>query len=345
MDNDSVRCERCGFESVFHFRFCGMCGSKLPRRSEFRDLTASATEGPGVVTVPSLLGLADAPTNSVKYLLEDEVNESHWGQFLVLLIFLVVIGVATWWRGELRAYVVARWARRNPAGQASASQIALPSLTPEIAPGIVSVSTPPEKSDSRMNDSTPTSRHAVVETALPLNRVAGGWEQPDARATPAQMQANPSAPAEPASGNAESVNEQSEVESVLPEQSSKTTLQRASTVSDPGAQLEREGEKFLYATEDPANCNRAARDLLAASEQANAKADTVLGTMYATGHCVSLDLPRAYSWFAKALQQDRGNRLLESDLHVLWNQMTARERQIATELSMAQRNGSSRKAP
>jgi len=51
--------------------------------------------------------------------------------------------------------------------------------------------------------------------------------------------------------------------------------------------------------------------------------------MYATGHCVSRDLPLAYRWFAMALQHDPGNTRLQSDLQVLWNQMTADERQIA----------------
>ena len=76
-------------------------------------------------------------------------------------------------------------------------------------------------------------------------------------------------------------------------------------------------------------CFDAQADLQAAAEQGNAKADSVLGTMYATGHCVSRDLPLAYRWFAKALQQDPSNARLQRDLQVLWNQMTAAERQIA----------------
>ncbi len=37
------------------------------------------------------------------------------------------------------------------------------------------------------------------------------------------------------------------------------------------------------------------------ARQSNPKAQTLLGAMYATGHCVGRDLPNAYRWFAKAL--------------------------------------------
>jgi TPR repeat protein len=62
----------------------------------------------------------------------------------------------------------------------------------------------------------------------------------------------------------------------------------------------------------------------------NSKAQTVLGTMYATGHCVGRDLPSAYRWFARALHEEPQNSRISADLQVLWRQMTPQEKQLAT---------------
>jgi TPR repeat protein len=63
--------------------------------------------------------------------------------------------------------------------------------------------------------------------------------------------------------------------------------------------------------------------------RANTKAQTVLGTMYATGHCVGRDLPTAYRWFARALREEPQNSRISEDLQVLWRQMTPQEKQLA----------------
>jgi TPR repeat protein len=93
--------------------------------------------------------------------------------------------------------------------------------------------------------------------------------------------------------------------------------------------LEAEGEKYLYGNGAPENCGRARKDLLAAAQRSNAKAENVLGTMYATGHCATRDLPTAYRWFSRSLRKDPNNTRIEQDLKVLWNQMTPGERQLA----------------
>ena len=93
--------------------------------------------------------------------------------------------------------------------------------------------------------------------------------------------------------------------------------------------LEAQGEKYLYGNGVPENCTRARTNLLAAAEHSNAQAQSVLGTMYATGHCATRDLPTAYRWFGRSLRQDPKNTRLEQDLKVLWNQMTPGERQLA----------------
>ena len=93
--------------------------------------------------------------------------------------------------------------------------------------------------------------------------------------------------------------------------------------------MESEGEKYLYGNGVPENCGRAQRNLAAAANRNNARAQSVLGTMYATGHCTGRDLPLAYHWFGKALRQDPTNSRIEQDLKALWNQMTPEERNLA----------------
>jgi hypothetical protein len=90
-----------------------------------------------------------------------------------------------------------------------------------------------------------------------------------------------------------------------------------------------DGEKYLYGRGVPEDCERARRNLQIAARESNAKAQTLLGAMYATGHCVGRDLPSAYRWFAKALHGDPGNSRVQRDLEVLWKQMTPEERQVA----------------
>jgi TPR repeat protein len=93
--------------------------------------------------------------------------------------------------------------------------------------------------------------------------------------------------------------------------------------------MEAEGEKYLYGNGVPENCTRARTTLLAAAQRSSAQAESVLGTMYATGHCATRDLPTAYRWFSRSLSKDPNNTRIEQDLKVLWNQMTPEEKQLA----------------
>jgi TPR repeat protein len=92
---------------------------------------------------------------------------------------------------------------------------------------------------------------------------------------------------------------------------------------------EAEGEKYLYGNGVAENCGHARKALLAAAQHSNPKAENVLGTMYATGHCATRDLPTAYRWFSRSLRKDPSNTRIEQDLKVLWNQMTPEEQRLA----------------
>ncbi len=91
-----------------------------------------------------------------------------------------------------------------------------------------------------------------------------------------------------------------------------------------------QGERYLYGTGVAQNCDRAQRSLLSAASRGSAHAETLLGAMYATGHCATRNLPTAYRWFARALHQEPSNSRISADLEVLWKQMTPDERQLAT---------------
>jgi hypothetical protein len=97
---------------------------------------------------------------------------------------------------------------------------------------------------------------------------------------------------------------------------------------DKGDAQYKRGEAYLYGRGMPENCAEAIKNLKDASAMQNAKARSMFGTMYATGHCVPRDLPTSYSWFAQALRVDPNNQILEKDLTAVWNQMTPPERQI-----------------
>ncbi len=371
-----VRCEQCGHESAPRYHYCGMCGAKLPPPEPppplppLPEKPAPAAEKPATepvvrqVSGPSFLGLADEPTSSVSYLLEDEYSESHWGRSVVLLLVLIGIGFAGWhWRGQLRTYVESRLAQ-HPTG--SQSEQASPSEAPgsEVGAGMPGSATAAEKPMTGVGDlppnpttaQSPTGAPAAQPatpnpTALPTASAPAPTQNASAPATAGANAANGSAPGAPASSTVPAQPTATPApaetaENAGPNAASATPV--ASTTPTPAVtkharprvkqtapapsdadQLESQGEKYLYGTGAPASCSLAEKSLQAAAERGSGKADSVLGTMYATGHCVGRDLPLAYRWFAKALAQDPSNDRLQRDLQVLWNQMTSEERQIA----------------
>jgi hypothetical protein len=326
----NIRCDQCGHESDPRYRFCGMCGAKLPpppaRPTEAIAARPERDEPMRSVGAPSFLGLNEEPTSSVTYLLEDELSTSHWGRRVVLILFLVALGIAGWyWRSQLRAYVTAKLAQAptNNQGEVSLPSAApISSAAPEAPPAIPNANTPPPKPEPGVSDLPAT---PPPSSATPVaNSAALPSPSPQSDAVPQAAQPDQSAEKPPRTAQDQSPKADPQVSKSTPPQ-----VQRPVPEANPGDQLEAEGERYLYGTGVPVNCSRAQKDLQTAAGQGNTKAYSVLGTIYATGHCTDRDLPLAYHWFAKALQQDPGNTRLQRDLQVLWSQMTADERQIA----------------
>ena len=368
-----LRCDQCGHESDPHYRFCGMCGSRLPSaeplpaaKVKLRD-EDNATTRP--VSGPSFLGLAEEPSDPVSYLLEDEPTGSNGARLLFVVLLLGCLATAGWhWRGTIRGLVVqATQKTSNPVSPApqttsyktapistSGSEVAgaMPNAeavteTPQsegsVQPAAVQIGTTPP--------SVPQPAAAQQMTNPPAGtQVSGNAPQQANAAPPQSAQASsggtqtPSATGNPANGVSAKQDEpsmQSTGTSPSSPTSQSTAAKKSSKVrgdstatqdagNDAANQaLETSGEKYLYGNGAPQSCSLAQKNLLAAAESSNSRAASVLGTMYATGHCVTRDLPLAYFWFAKAMQQEPNDDRLERDLTAVWNEMTPDERQVA----------------
>ena len=300
------------------------------------------------VSGPSFLGLGNeaAESSGSSYLLEDETPQ-HRGRNLILILMIAGVAAAGWhWRQDLRAAVSKMFSSPPPAAKTVSSD------TQEANSSAPDATSAPAAS---------TSANAGAQTEKPGTETSGQANAPDGQAqTPPQAQSPP-----PAAGAADSPqpsqadqaqgSDQSQASQTQPADSAPSTAaaakpdnsgeridkpapaRKAGKERTPAVtpsvtradQLESEGEKYLYGNGVPENCARARTDLLAAAQRSSAQAQNVLGTMYATGHCATRDLPTAYRWFSRSLRKDPNNTRIEQDLRVLWNQMTADERQMA----------------
>lgn len=338
----TVRCEQCGHENDTQYHFCGMCGS--PLRSPIAPSAAPPRTNPPVTSVPSFLGLAEEPKRNLSYLLEDdEEPPSHRGLYFVVVVVLLLVlggGIAWhWWNGtwpwETHSTDSATRSPSAPAPSVTVTPLESNSPSQAVAP-------PAEPSTSAAPVPPPAAANqAVVPVPPPVEKEA-------AAPAPATSAPVPEAENKPASPNAvtpdasnPAADAATESPSALPAPAEKIKPGPAPKVETPKPRpaaapvsseekLVADGERYLYGTGVPQNCDRAQKNLLAAARQEDSKAYTLLGAMYATGHCVTRDLPSAYRWFARALHQDPGNTRLQQNLEVIWKQMTPEERTAAT---------------
>jgi len=329
-----VKCEKCGYENFPQHRFCGMCAAELripgpggteaapevvptPRRIATPSVPPPKPSRPTAVSGPSFLGLANEPADNrtASYLLEDE-PEPHRGRYLLLVLLLAGMAAAGWyWRSDLR-YLGGKRLTVGEGGPPSTATSTAAQPTPTD-----STATPPANPSPGQDSQNPN---------------AGSSDQAAAAQVPAIAPAPaPTVPQPIAPGQSETQPSEDQAETAattpLPSNGVRKPSARAPSVSAvPVADdLEAQGEKYLYGNGVPENCGRARTNLLAAAQRSNPKAQNVLGTMYATGHCATRDLPTAYRWFSRSLRKDPNNTRIEQDLKVLWNQMTPGERQLA----------------
>lgn len=327
----SVKCEKCGYVNDLQHAFCGMCGAKLPTASAPSATTPPASQKEATGT--SMLGLAHEPSTQdrVAYLLQDdEPPPKSPLRFIVPIVILAGLAWGGWhWRDEIRTLIAGNQGTENqeatsmispPAPSDATAQQAqaaapAPAANPPV-PAPQAAAPAPDPSDPAPTDQTNNAAPAQQSTqAPPAETPLGSTEQPDA--SPADKTPSPS-------------EAQDQTAAATPPPSLPKTKPKPSPAqpADGDAQ-ESEGEKYLYGNGVTADCGKASKSLMASARKGNAKAQSVVGSMYATGHCVSRDLPTAYGWFAKALHQDPNNRRYAGDLEVVWRQMTQAERQLA----------------
>ena len=341
-----VRCTHCGYDNSPEYRFCGMCGASLAHppvaSAKQTKETAPAENGgtnghgnPENVHGPSFLGLAEDPKTEFHYLYEDEAPRSHAGLFFVLIL-LIGAGGAGYWQWRHNGYPFNRLGIGGATAQsASPSEVAPAQQSdqqthiekPMTGAGDVLPTAPDQSKQQDTGKAAEFSPQGQQAPAAAQNQ--GNQPTPTAEKQEAPAEKSPEKPTEEAKATPPPSIPERHHAKPKPAPAPKAAAAPA-TPASPDADLESIGERYLYGNGVPQNCTRAESSLRTAATHGNSKAQTVLGTMYATGHCVGRDLPAAYRWFARALHQDPQNTRISADLQVLWRQMSAQERQLAT---------------
>ncbi len=358
-------CPKCGEVNSYNFRYCGLCGALLESKPETRpevrseDRTearpdARPTADPNrpaaifpnqprpnqpyptqsIPTQPSMDTLRDKSFSGLDSFFEPERYQpkSNVPRILLLLVLLAALGGAGWWtysnyfspaksRKLAPAIASATAAPAEPVPAKPAAKDAVP--TPDAdSPQSASVPEDQPEPASASPSAAPQTLDAPAKPTVKPTNPAPAKPSPTTLPPP-----NPKIPRIALGDKSAEVNEHKAVKPA------KSPAKLPAPVSSPKPDLGdsdlRRGEAYLYGLGVKANCDEAIKYLKAASAKSNPKARSTFGTMYATGHCVSRDLPTAYSWFALALRTDPNNQVLEKDLSQLWTQMTPSERQVA----------------
>ncbi len=362
-------CPNCGEDNSSNFKFCGMCGTSLePRRPLGAPRVVSASEAARAphpetesrtaartttapdhippTSGPSFLGLNepfDNPPNpndnardafpepsffgSETLFEQDEPNVGA-RRFILLLVLLAALGAGAWWAYSHynKSGIAATPPAQAPVSDSPTAQTPAPNTKTTQTHNVENSATASSKPSTEAPPAAATSQPEATATATPP-------QAPAVQATPSATVPEKPAQTPPplAKPAAPSVHPQHVVSAhrSAPAHTAAAAPVAAAT-NDKGDAEYRRGEAYLYGRAGVAeNCEEAIRNLKEASSKQNAKARSAFGTMYATGHCVTRNLPASYSWFALALHADPNNQILEKDLIAIWNQMTPPERQMA----------------
>jgi outer membrane biosynthesis protein TonB len=262
------------------------------------------------------LGLRDTETrlpsaHDIRYLLEDdEPRRPRTRKYLAWFLLAAAFGALIWhWQtnGYPWESAVRESSHKTTAGQDKPAP---------AAPPVAATAQEPAENTPKPTAAAPAppdpAPDPVSAAGLPAARTDAPAAAPQPEAVPPGKRPAPpahkseAAPAEP-----------------------RASARPAEVATNDPARLFSEGEKYLYGDGVPRDCDRAQKDLRTAAAHSYAQAESLLGTMYASGHCLGRDLPAAYRWYARALRHDQGNSRISSDLEVLWSQMTSAERKAA----------------
>jgi hypothetical protein len=346
-ERNSLRCPYCGNENPGDHRFCGMCGRPLVETRSEPTPTQAAREPEPSSPAPAYtgglfnLGAPADKTRDLDYLLEDEEEtRSSKGMVLLTLIALALVvglGYLRFRNGGfpfLKSLTASSQPKPAAPSDSSSSPessdqpnpVTNPGSAPSTAttdasaqPSITPVSPPAEASTAPAPGPSTATESSATTPASDSTTPAASSEKPESskedaaekNPSPAAEVAPPPAPAKPKS-----------VAKPAPPAPSKPT--------DPVIV----GQNYLYGSKGfPQNCERGLHYVKPAADQSNPKAMITMGALYATGHCLSRDLPTAYRFFALALRRDPENAALRQNTERVWSQMTAEERKQAVRLT------------
>jgi hypothetical protein len=330
-----IRCPECDYDrNTLNHRFCGMCGAPLESSTPLLAPTSSDTIGISL-SGPSFLGLAEPayrPNNSREdewegELCEEEYKPTAWRTFLVVILLIAVgLMVASRWRGD------DSWrALRKLAAVFRMSTNSAPPDTGSRGAAVAPASTAlpennlPSKAQTaelaQQPSSSPDAKSGIATGVLPSESQQPGplaeMHGPDGSSASSSLEPSEKAPTRSPAEKQEAQAEQPPA----PATNATRGAAQDKMISD--------GEKYLYGNSLPQSCDQARARLFAAAQKSNPEAQSVLGTMFATGHCVARDLPTAYRWFVRAERKQPNNPRIEEDLRLLWREMSAEEQRVA----------------
>src|SRR5581483_4933186 len=321
------------------------------------------------ISGPSFLGLNEPTDRSADYLLDEEEEPSgHWridAALAIVAVFAILLGLQ-WKNGKLnRAKVMdlvqrvqtalnskkpastTPWPDQTATEPASTEESAAAvndqhaSPAPKVATppesALPAASKPPETPNQQApseSDSTPAASAGAAH-----NATTPGAPKSDESKAPSQESASvdqaDNSGASTDHGSSNKAPAEKTPTAATPR--SRNAAARETTPNtkneDPGASLVARADALLYNSAATQDCDRAVGLLREAAGNDSASAKSRLGTLYATGHCVPLDRPSAYRWFALALRQSPNNMSGEHNMQMLWGQMTPDEKQLAVKMS------------
>ena len=310
-----------------------------------------SSSAPQTLSGPSFLGLSTEPERSslgsssqdFKYLLEDEQPKRTYWRFTLIMLILFGLGALGWLEYSRAGKAwVAPWSKEHPQTPVQASQPqpsdqpAAPATAPPTDSGSAktdnstgSGSTPPPAANTQPSATADNS--PMKETVTPDKKAMDETAKEDT-AKPDKTETTSAQPAED-NNSAGSADEGDTPEPAKPTKNARSAKSKAAIAPAPSEDdtLVASAEKYLYGRGVPQNCDRALISLRAAAQRSNNRAQSLLGSMYATGHCVPRDLPNAYRWFALASRENTDNMWVQRNLEMIWREMTPQERQLATQ--------------
>lgn len=315
------------------YQFCAACGSPLNRTPSNATLQSSVAEGSPQAGSSHRTDRSShrVEKRDLRYLLEDDEPQKSRVAPVILVLALFALGAFGWYK--VRPIANGGSASTEVASTAPSGEVAKPSDNAPIpAPSPMPQQASPE-SITRQEPQAPTSGaepSPQPATAEPVTPQPTTPQPPSAResasATP------PTEPSTQPENEPESSTESTpeEVAPAKPAVPAPKPVAKPTPKPAPPKDPVKEAEAYLYGRGVPQNCDRALSMLKALADKSNARARSSLGSMYATGHCVSRDLPTAYRYFALVLRTDPENDVASQNLSNIWKQMTPPERQAAT---------------